>query len=107
MEGAQAFQRIGAGAPQLDVVTDDLLDADSFADGRDIAIGDPAGHRPSLGRRDASDQLAGPMTPHAMRSADMPAMPGMLLSPAPCSINAVLLPASRSSLVNASVVVTR
>ena len=62
VEGAQAFQRIRAGAPQLDVVTDDLFDADPFADGGDIAIGDPAGHRHSLERghdRDPAVRLAG------------------------------------------------
>ncbi len=62
VEGAQAFQRIRAGAPQLDVVTDDLFDADPFTDGGDIAIGDPAGHRPSLERgrdRDPAVRLAG------------------------------------------------
>ena len=48
VERAQALQRIRAGTPQLDVVADDVLDADSFADGGDIAIGDPAGHRLSV-----------------------------------------------------------
>ena len=60
VEGAQAFQRIRAGASQLDVVADDLFDADPFADGGDIAIGDPASHRLSLRRRlfdTRSDQL--------------------------------------------------
>ena len=53
VERAQALQRVGAGAAQLDVVADDVLDADAFADGRDVAIGDAAGHRISLeaGRR--------------------------------------------------------
>ena len=45
---AEALQRVRAGAPQLDVVADDLVDADSFADGGDIAIGDTAGHRLSV-----------------------------------------------------------
>ena len=39
VERAQALERIGAGPAQLDVVADDVLDADPFADGRDIAIG--------------------------------------------------------------------
>ena len=78
-----------------------ITDADPFADGRDIAIGDPASHRLSLKPRVV--QLAGLMTPHATRSIDIAMSPPS----APCSINAVLFPASRSSLVNASVVVTR
>ncbi len=51
VERAQPLQRIGAGAPQLDIVADDLLDADPLADGGDIAIGNPAGHGLSLNRR--------------------------------------------------------
>ena len=43
-----ALQRIGARAPQLDVIADDFVDVDSFADGGDIAIGDTARHRLSL-----------------------------------------------------------
>ena len=50
VERAQALQRVGAGAAQLDVVADDVLDADAFTDGRDIAIRNPAGHRLSLER---------------------------------------------------------
>ena len=47
---AEALQRIRAGTPQLDIVADDVLDADSFADGGNIAIGDTAGHhRHSVG----------------------------------------------------------
>ena len=48
MERAQALERIRAGTSQLDVVADDLLDADPLTDGGDIAIGDPASHRLSL-----------------------------------------------------------
>ena len=49
VERAQPLQRVGAGAAQLDVVADDLLDPVAFADGGDVAIGDPrAGHRVSL-----------------------------------------------------------
>ena len=50
VERAQALQRIRARAPQLHVVADDVLDPDAFANGRDIAIRNPAGHRASLGR---------------------------------------------------------
>ena len=42
VERAEPLQRVGAGAAQLHVVADDVLDADAFADGRDVAIGDPA-----------------------------------------------------------------
>jgi hypothetical protein len=42
VERAQAFEGIGAGAPQLDVIADDFIDAHPFADGRDIAVGNPA-----------------------------------------------------------------
>ncbi len=45
VERAQTLQRVDAGAAQLDVVADDVLDADAFTDGRDVAIGDPASHR--------------------------------------------------------------
>ncbi len=41
VERAQALHRVGPGAPQLDVVADDVLDAGTIADGGDIAIGDP------------------------------------------------------------------
>src|SRR6202035_5364676 len=48
VKGTEALHRIRARPAQLDVVADDVLDADSFADGGDIAIGDTAGHRLSL-----------------------------------------------------------
>ncbi len=48
VERAEALHRIRAGPAQLDVVADDFLDSDSFADGGDIAIRDAAGHRPSV-----------------------------------------------------------
>ena len=51
VERAQPLQRIRARAPQLHVVADDVLDPDAFANGRDIAIRNPAGHRLSLERR--------------------------------------------------------
>ena len=63
VERAQPLQRVDACAAQLDVVTDDVLDADSLADGRDVAIGDPASHRPSLCGR------PGPLTPVLCRSS--------------------------------------
>ncbi|CFE85739.1 Uncharacterised protein [Mycobacterium tuberculosis] len=47
---AQPLQRIGTGTPELDIVADDILDTGPLADCRDIAIGDPAGHRLSLKR---------------------------------------------------------
>ncbi len=50
MERAQPFERIRAGTSQLDVVADNVLDADTLTDGGDIAIGDPASHRLSLRR---------------------------------------------------------
>ncbi len=50
VERAQPLQRIRPGPPQLNVVADDVLDPDPFANGRDIAIRNPAGHRLSLGR---------------------------------------------------------
>src|SRR6202012_260636 len=45
---AEPLHRIRARPAQLDVVADDVLDADSFADGSDIAIRDTAGHRASV-----------------------------------------------------------
>ena len=72
VEGAQTLERVGSGAAQLDVVADDVLDADPVADGGDVAIGDapfaipaPAhtGHRHSLERAPRS-----PM-PASMRSS--------------------------------------
>src|SRR6185437_525124 len=50
VERTQALERVGAGAFELHIVDDDVLDADPFADGGDIAIGDPASHRLSLER---------------------------------------------------------
>jgi hypothetical protein len=44
----EALHRIRARPAQLDVIANDVFDADSFADGGDIAIGDTAGHRLSL-----------------------------------------------------------
>jgi hypothetical protein len=44
----EALHRIRARPAQLDVVADDVLDADSFADGGDIAIRDTPGHRLSV-----------------------------------------------------------
>lgn len=38
VERAQALHRVGAGPPQLDVVADDIFDANLFTNGRDIAI---------------------------------------------------------------------
>ena len=49
VERAQPLERISACASQLHVVADHVLDPDAFANGRDIAIRDPAGHRLSLG----------------------------------------------------------
>src|SRR5262249_47929685 len=45
---AETLQRIGAGAPQLDIVPDNILDTGPFTDGGNIAIGDAAGHRLSV-----------------------------------------------------------
>jgi hypothetical protein len=47
---AQTLQRVRAGAPELHIVTDHILDSDTFADGGDVAIGDTAWHWVSLER---------------------------------------------------------
>ncbi|BAN30736.1 hypothetical protein MAHJHV34_05920 [Mycobacterium avium subsp. hominissuis] len=39
---AQALERIRTGTPQLDVVADHFIDAHPFADGGDVAVGNPA-----------------------------------------------------------------
>ena len=57
VERAQALQRVRARPAQLHVVADDVLDADAFTDGRDVAIGNPAGHRVSLGAGVGRDRL--------------------------------------------------
>ena len=50
VERAQALQRVRARSAQLHVVADDVLDAYAFTDGRDVTIGNAAGHRASLER---------------------------------------------------------
>ena len=50
VERAEALQRVRTRPAQLHVVADDLLDAYAFTDGRDVSIGDAAGHRASLER---------------------------------------------------------
>ena len=57
VERAQPLQRVGAGAAQLDVVADDVFDADALTDGRDVAIRDPA--RPSRIQSRAPQRLRG------------------------------------------------
>lgn len=44
---AQALERIRTGTPQLDVIADHFIDAHPFADGGDVAVGNPA---PALAR---------------------------------------------------------
>ena len=48
VERAQTLERVDTGTAQLDVVADDVLDANPFTDGRDVAIGNPSSHRISL-----------------------------------------------------------
>ena len=48
MERAQTLERVGPGTTQLDVVADDILDADLFANGGNVAFGNPtAAPRPA------------------------------------------------------------
>ena len=68
VERAQPLQRIRPGAPQLHVVADDVLDADAFTNGRDIAIrefGRPPGQSRALrvGHDQARPVPAAPIAP--------------------------------------------
>ena len=69
VERAQPLQRIRAGAAQLDVLADEVLDADLITDCGDVAIGDPAPPPRSVNHHPAS------LEPAAGAAKQVPAAP--------------------------------